>query len=120
MNQNKPYNRTDRVNNQILEVLGDILHKNINLKHLGFVTLTKVDVSKDFRYAKVYYSIIDNTLPISKINIEINKYRKPFKKYMGPKLKIKNTPDLKFFYDDTFEYTEYVSNLMKNIKIRDN
>ena len=54
------------------------------------------------------------------INIEINKHRKPFKKYMGPELSMKHTPDLKFYFDDTFEYTEYVASLMKNIDISDN
>ena len=33
---------------------------------------------------------------------------------------MKHTTDLKFYFDDTFEYTEYVSGLMKKIKIIDN
>ena len=87
---------------------------------MGFVTFTKIDVSRDLRLAKVFYSVINPTMPLEKINIEMNKHRKPFKKYMGPELSIKNTPDLKFYYDNTFEYTEYVSSLMRNIDKSDN
>ncbi len=120
MDHNKPYDRIERVNNQIHGILGGILNKYINLNHLGFVTFTKIDVSRDLRMAKVFYSVINPTMSIEKLNIEINKHRKPFKKYMSPELSIKHTPDLKFYYDDTFEYTEYVSSLMRNLDISDN
>ena len=120
MDHNKPYDRIDRVNNQIHDILGGILNKNIDLNYLGFVTFTKIDVSRDLRLAKVFYSVINPTMPIEKVNIEMNKHRKPFKKYMSPELSMKHTPDLKFFYDDTFEYAEYVSTLMKNINFSDN
>tara|TARA_B100002052_G_C15811763_1_gene566198 strand:+ start:223 stop:549 length:327 start_codon:yes stop_codon:yes gene_type:complete len=108
------------VNNQIHDILGGILNRNIDLNYLGFVTFTKIDVSRDLRIAKVYYSVINPTISLEKLDIEINKHRKPFKKYMGPKLSMKHTPDLRFYYDDTFEYTEYVSSLMKNIDTSDN
>ena len=120
MDQNKPYDRIDRVNNQILDILGEILVKQIDLRHLGFVTFTKIDVSRDLRLAKVYYSVLNQKFPKDQLNIEINKFRKPFKKYLAPELTMKHTPDLKFYYDDTFEYTEYVSLLMRNIDISDN
>ena len=120
MDHNKPYDRIERVNNQIHDILGGILNKNIDLKYLGFITFTKIDVSRDLRIAKVFYSVINPTMSIEKLNIEINKHRKPFKKYMSPELSMKHTPDLKFYFDDTLEYTEYVSSLMKNIDISDN
>ena len=120
MNHNKPYDRIDRINNQILDILGAILNKYIDLNYLGFVTFTKVDVSRDLRIAKVFYSVINQTMPKDELDIEINKHRKPFRKYMGPELSMKHTPDLKFYFDDTFEYTEYVSSLMKKLDISDN
>ena len=120
MDHNKPYDRIERVNNQIHDILGGILNKSIDLNYLGFVTFTKIAVSRDLRIAKVFYSVINPTMSIEKITIEINKHRKPFKKYMGPELSMKHTPDLKFYYDEMFEYTEYVSSLMKNIDISDN
>ena len=84
MDHNKPYDRIDRVNNQILDILGDILIKHIDLRHLGFVTFTKIDVSRDLRLAKVYYSVLNKKLSIDELNVELNKLRKPFKKYFNP------------------------------------
>ena len=120
MDHNKPYDRIDRVNNQILDILGDILIKHIDLSHLGFVTFTKISTTRDLRIAKVYYSVLNPRSPKEKINIEINKLRKPFKKYMSPELTMKHTPDLRFYFDDTYEYTEYVSKLINNLDKSDN
>ena len=120
MDHNKPYDRIDRVNNQILDILGDILIKHIDLRHLGFVTFTKINTTRDLRIAKVYYSVLNPRSPKEKINIEINKLRKPFKKYMSPELTMKHTPDLRFYFDDTYEYTEYVSKLINNLDKSDN
>ena len=62
MNQSKPYNRMDRVSNQVLDVLSGILIKNIDLSYLGFVTFSHVDVAPDLRSAKVYYSVLGLSL----------------------------------------------------------
>ena len=120
MDQNKPYDRIDRVNNQILDILGDILIKHIDLSHLGFVTFTKIEVTRDLRLAKVYYSVLNQKFSKGQLNIEINKFRKPFKKYLAPELTMKHTPDLRFYFDDTNEYTEYVSNLINKLNKSDN
>ena len=120
MDHNKPYDRIDRVNNQILDILGDILIKHIDLNHLGFVTFTKIVVSRDLRIAKVYYSVLNQKLSKDQLDIEINKFRRPFKKFLGPELTMKHTPDLRFFLDDTYEYTEYVSNLINKLDKSDN
>ncbi len=120
MDHNKPYDRIDRVNNEILDILGGILVKHIDLSHLGFITFTKIDVSRDLRTAKVYYSVLNQKFSKDQLNIELNKFRKPFKKYLGPELTMKHTPDLQFYFDDTYEYTEHVSSLINKLNNSDN
>ena len=83
MNSNKPYNRLDRINNQILDILSDIMMKNVDLSHLGFITFTSVDVAPDLRTAKIYYSVLSPKSSNAEIEIEINKKQKAFKKFMS-------------------------------------
>ena len=113
MNSNKPYNRVDRINRQILDILSDILIKNIDLSYLGFVTFTNVDVAPDLRTAKVFYSVLSGKLPDSKVDVEINKKRKAFKKFMGPQISLRYTPDVRFILDETLAYSEKIDNLLK-------
>ena len=118
MNSNKPYSRVERVNKQILDILSSILSKNVDLSFLGFVTFIKADVAPDLKSANIFYSIINHKYSYEKINIEINKKRKAFKKFMGPQLHIKNIPDLRFYMDESLEYGEKIERLLKNAKIK--
>ena len=113
MNSNKPYNRVDRINRQILDILSDILIKYIDLSHLGFITFTSVDVAPDLRSAKVFYSVLSGKLSVSKIEIEMNKKQKAFKKYMSPQLSLRYTPDIQFYLDETLAYSEKIDILLK-------
>ena len=118
MNSNKPYKRVDRLNKQILDILSNILIKNIDLSYLGFITFTSVDVAPDLRTAKVFYSILSSNLSDSKIEIEINKKQKAFKKFMSPQLSLRYTPDIRFILDESLAYSEKIDNLLKkNYKI---
>ena len=114
MNSKKPYKRVDRINRQILDILSDILIKNIDLSYLGFITFTDVDVAPDLRTAKVFYSVLSGKLPDSKVEVEINKKQKAFKKFMSPQLTLRYTPDIRFILDETLAYSEKIDNLLKN------
>ncbi len=118
MNPNKPYKRTDRVNRQILDILSNILIKDIDLSFLGFVSFTKVIVSPDLKSAKVFYSVLNPQISNNKIDIEINKKHKAFKKYMSPEIHLKNVPTLRFFNDNTQDYIKKVESLLENIDIK--
>tara|TARA_B100000963_G_C22532404_1_gene628200 strand:- start:424 stop:792 length:369 start_codon:yes stop_codon:yes gene_type:complete len=114
LNSNKPYKRVVRINRQILDILSDILIKNIDLSYLGFITFTSVDVAPDLRTAKVFYSVLSGKLPDSKVDVEINKKQKAFKKFMSPQISLRYTPDIKFYLDETLAYSEKIDNLLKD------
>ena len=114
--QELPYKRIDRVGQQIRELLGQIAHKYIDLSHLGFITFTGVNVSPDLRSAKVFYSVLDPKYPKDELQVAMNDLRKAFRKYIGPELKIKNIPELKFYFDESQEYSEKIDKLLKDLK----
>lgn len=51
--------RTSRLNSLLKEVISDIIRKEVRNPHVNeLVTVTRVDVTKDLRHAKVYISVI--------------------------------------------------------------
>ena len=114
--QELPYKRTVRVGQQIREILGQIALKHIDLSHLGFITFTEVNVSPDLRSAKIFYSVLNPKYSKDELQAAMNDLQKAFRKYIGPELKIKNIPKLKFYFDESQEYTEKVDKLLKNLK----
>jgi len=117
LNNKKPYNRVDRVGSQILDILSSILIKYIDLSNLGFITFTYVRISPDLRNAKVFYSVLDSKKTDEEINIAINQKRKAFKKYMGPQLQLKSTPDLRFYRDESILYEDKINHMLLQLNI---
>ena len=119
MNFSKPYSRTDRVNSLILSHITEIQISNIDLSECGLITFTKIDVAPNLRTAKVYYSVIGCDKSEYDVDVFINKKRKAFKKFLGPKLNLRYTPDLKFYLDKTLIRSQEISKLINNANNHD-
>jgi ribosome-binding factor A len=51
--------RTDRLNSLLKEVISEVVTKDVRDPRVSqFVTITRVDISKDLHHAKVYISVI--------------------------------------------------------------
>lgn len=51
--------RTDRLNSLLKEVISEVIKREVRNPHISeLVTVTRVQISKDLRHAKVYISVI--------------------------------------------------------------
>jgi ribosome-binding factor A len=51
--------RTDRLNSLLKEVISEVINRNVkNPSITGILTVTRVDITKDLRQAKVFISVI--------------------------------------------------------------
>ena len=119
MIKERPYKRTDRVASEILSILGQIQTQYIDLSDLGFITFTHVSISKDLKNAKIFYSVVNNKKTMDKIDSQLNLRAKAFRKYLGQNLRIKFTPELKFFYDDTNSYIQKIEKIFHDLDLKE-
>ena len=117
MKPQRPYKRSTRVGEQILEIVTDTAAKHIDLNYLGFITFTGIDISPDLRFAKIYFSVLNPTDNFQNIEFKINGISKRFKKYLGLEMRIKNIPDLRFIYDKSTDYAEKMNQMIQSIDI---
>ena len=80
---------------------------------------TNVDISPDFHSAKIYFSVYDAKKLRRETVSEMNRLTKAFKKYLSPQLHLRVTPDLRFIYDERYEYGEKIERLIKTIDDND-
>ena len=111
----KPYNRSERVEKQILDIISSTAIRKIDLSYLGFVTFTKVDISPDLKNAKIYYSVINKKISDGELDTAINKKQKAFRKFLGPELHLRNTPKIKFINDKFSLYQEKINRLLNGV-----
>lgn len=112
---NKPFSRSERVSQEVLKTINDILSREMDLRKYGFITFSSVKMTADLKHANLYYSIINPTKKIEDINEELNLLIPVFRKFLSSSLNLRSTPTLKFFYDDSFEQFEKIDKLIKQI-----
>ncbi|MDP7077077.1 MAG: 30S ribosome-binding factor RbfA [Desulfobacterales bacterium] len=113
----KPFTRAERVSGLIRRALSELLQKNIKDPRLEMVTITAVKMSRDLRIAKVYFSTYGGKTNKDKV---IKGFQNAFgyiKRCLGNQLGLRYMPDLKFFYDESFDYGSHIDKVLKSIKI---
>ncbi|MCD6225165.1 MAG: 30S ribosome-binding factor RbfA [Deltaproteobacteria bacterium] len=112
----KPFSRSDRVSGLIQKVLSDILKKDINDPRLKMATITSVNVSRDLKTARIYFSISGGKKNIKNAGDGFESAKGYIKRTLAKKLGLRYMPDIKFFYDETFDYGSHIDELLKLIK----
>ncbi len=116
MSLHTPYRRPDRVAQQILQIIGDITTRYIDLTELGFITFTRAQVANDLKYAKIFFSVIKPNPDIEGVARKLNHMASAFRKYLGPELHIRYTPELTFIHDESLEYAEKLDKIFDDLQ----
>ena len=108
-------NRTIRVGDQIMKEVADILLRKLRDPRVKHVTLTGIQVSKDLRHAKIFYSVIGEKTDIRMTQKGLDSARGFIKREIGFRLELKHIPDIVFKHDPTLEKTDDLERLFKII-----
>ncbi len=115
----KPYARSRRVGGQIQKALSDILMKKVRDPRLEMATVTAVKMSSDLRSARVYYSISGDKENRDAAKEGFESARGYVKRFLAQQLGLRYMPEIKFYYDETFDYATHMNDVFKIIKDSD-
>jgi ribosome-binding factor A len=112
----KPFARSDRVSGQIQKILSEILLKKIKDPRLKNASITDVKLSRDLRIARVYFVISGNKKNIEEALEGFKSALGYVKRTVARQLGLRYMPDLKFFYDESFDYGSHIDSVLKALK----
>lgn len=111
--------KIERLNHAFLEEISMILMREVKNEDLKFVTITGVDTSSDLGYAKVYYTVLDNSKQ-ELVEKALQKASPFIRTKLAERVEIRHTPELKFIYDTSIAYGEHMDKIMEEIKEKEN
>lgn len=109
--------RTDRLNSLLREVITEVIKKDVRNPHVSeMTTVTRVDITKDLRHAKVYVSIMGS--PADKIiTLEALQSAAGFIAVNSShKVTMRFFPELTFILDDSVDKHMRIESLLEEIK----
>jgi len=83
------------------------------------VTITGVKMSRDLRIARVYFTTSGGPKNKAKAEKGFNSAIGYAKHSIAQELGLRYTPDLKFSYDESFDYGSHIDKVLKTIKTDD-
>jgi ribosome-binding factor A len=104
--------RMRRVDEAVREVLSDVLAHEVKDPRVGFVTVTDVKTSPDLSHARVYVSVLGDAEAVSASLEGLRSAQGFLQGRIGGELRLKHTPTLTFFHDDTAERAQRLERLM--------
>jgi ribosome-binding factor A len=107
--------RSEKIADLIRKEVSEMLMKSIKDPRIGFVTITKVVVSEDCQFAKVYFSVAGTLAERERSMQGLESARGYVRKELGRRIRLRYTPKIMFQFDPSIEYAIHMEELIQSI-----
>ena len=82
---------------------------------IGFVTITKVQVSPDLQHARVFYTSLGDQTARANTGKALQRAASFMRRQLGRRLRLRRAPELDFTYDESIEQQDRIEQLLQDI-----
>ena len=107
--------RSTRVADAIRNELAILLLNKVRDPKIGNVTISRVEVSDDLKYARIYYTVLGEGKVIKEADAGLQRARGFMRSHLAKTLNMRYTPELQFRYDMTAEKVNEIEKLFQEI-----
>jgi len=112
--------RPDRVGQQIREELSEILSRGeVHDPGIGFITLTRVQVTPDLQLARVYYTSLGDPKARKDTARALDRATGFFRRQIGSRLQLRRVPELEFRFDESIANQDRIERILHEIHEQD-
>ncbi len=110
--------RTDRIEEEIKKIVSVIIDRELKDPRLeGLISVTKVSVTKDLKYCKIFVSML-GTKDREAAMEALDSSKGFVRREVGTKVRMHSTPEIKFELDDSMEYGAHIQNIINGLDIK--
>jgi ribosome-binding factor A len=95
--------RLARIDHEIQRILGTLITQELKDPRLGFITVTRVEVTDDLRHCKVFVSVIGDRHRARQSLDALQSAARFLRGELGHKIDLRHTPELTFVEDRSTE-----------------
>ena len=108
----KDFHRSQRVEEQILRLLAELVRREVKDPRVGPVTITAVEVSRDLSHAKVFFLPFDAKRSPTEVAAALASAAGFLRVHLKKQLQMRHVPELHFLHDETIDRAARVSALI--------
>ena len=113
------FDRTDRISEEVRREVDRIIREDVRDPRVkGTWSITRADVTRDLRYAKIRVSVLEEEQ--RKPLLKALKNAAGFiRRELGKNLRLRYTPELLFEEDDNIAYGVHIASILADVKPED-
>lgn len=109
--------RVEKLNSLLKEVIAEVIMREVKNPHVStLITVTKVDITKDLRHAKVYVSVIGNDEERNTTFAAIQSAAGFIGVHAAKKVVMRYFPELHFKLDTSIDERMRIDSILKEIE----
>ena len=112
--------RAERITEAIRQEVSIIIHDKLKDPRLGFVTITRVEMSPDLRLARVYFSVLGKDEDYKKTKEALDSALGFVRRLIAERINLRIAPEIMFFDDRSSEYSVRIQEVLEEIKALEN
>lgn len=110
--------RSERLAGEIRDEVARMVASDLKDPRLGFITVTRVELTPDLRYARVYVGVLGEDAKGESLAV-LKRAAGFVKREIGRRLRVRFAPEIDFRYDRGLEATERVARALAEDQSRD-
>jgi ribosome-binding factor A len=112
----REFSRNQRLGNQVLRSLSDLLRLETKDPATKGISLTAVDLTRDLSVAKVYFSTLDPADDPQPALDGLERASGFLRSKLGAAISVRHIPELRFIHDDSAAHSDEITRLLNNAK----
>ena len=108
--------RPDRVADQIRQDLSEMLARGeVHDPGIGFITLTRVQVTPDLQIARVYYTSLGDPKARRETARALRRATPFLRRQIGERLRLRRVPDFEFRFDESIAQQDRIEQILRDL-----
>ena len=108
--------RPERIGDQIRVEITGMLSRQVHDPGIGFLTVTRVEVSADLQHARVYYTALGDQKARRESARALERASSFLRRQLAGRLRLRRAPELQFFYDEGIETHDRIERILMEIE----
>ena len=108
--------RMERVRELMKQEISKIILEDVKDPRVGFVTVTKVNVTNDLRSARVFVSLMGSEDQMAACWRGLNRSLGFIRREVGRRVRLRYTPELSLEIDDSMAYSAHIQELLLRVQ----
>src|SRR5687767_119085 len=108
--------RPDRVGDQVRQELSQLLARGVvHDPGIGFITITRVQVTADLQLARVYYTTMGDQNARKDTAKALKRATPFFRRHVGERLQLRRVPELEFRFDESVAHQDRIEQILRDL-----